>query len=165
MPYRIVDIADLKISKNPGDILVTYSLGSCIGVAVYDPVVSIGGMVHCMLPLSKVDREKAQERPAMFVDTGMQLMLNQLFQSGVRKSRLKIAVAGGAHILNDDNLFKIGERNFTVLRKILWKNGMLMNIQDVGGEISRTIRLHIKTGRFTVKSQGTEVHYDLPQKD
>ena len=101
----------------------------------------------------------------MFVDTGMQLMLSQLFESGVRKARLKIAVAGGAHILNDDNLFKIGERNFTVLRKILWKNSMLMNVQDVGGDISRTIRLHVGTGRFTVKSQGTEVHYELPQKD
>ncbi len=165
MPYRIIDIADLKISNRPGDILVTYSLGSCVGVAVYDPVVRIGGMIHCMLPLSKVDRNKAQERPAMFVDTGMQLMLSQLFESGVRKSRLKIAVAGGAHILNDDNLFKIGERNFTVLRKILWKNSMLMNVQDVGGDISRTIRLHVGTGRFTVKSQGTEVHYELPQKD
>jgi len=165
MPYRIVDIADYKISKNAGDILVTYSLGSCVGVTVYDPVAQIGGMIHCMLPLSKVDRDKAAQRPAMFVDTGMQLMLNQLFDSGVRKSRLKIAVAGGSHILNDDSIFKIGERNFTVLRKILWKNSMLMNIQDVGGEISRTIRLHIGTGRFTVKSQGTEVHYDLPRKD
>lgn len=165
MPYRIIDIADLKISKQPGDILVTYSLGSCVGVAVYDPAVRIGGMIHCMLPLSKVDKDKARERPAMFVDSGMQLMLNQLFESGVRKSRLKIAVAGGAHILNDDNLFKIGERNFTVLRKILWKNSMLMNVQEVGGDISRTIRLHIGSGRFTVKSQGTEVHYDLPRTD
>ena len=165
MPYRIVDIADMKISGNSGDILVTYSLGSCVGVAVYDPVVRVGGMIHCMLPLSKVDKDKARERPAMFVDTGMQLMLNQLFDNGVRKSRLKIAVAGGAQILNDDSLFKIGERNFTVLRKILWKNSMLMNVQDVGGNISRTIRLHIGSGRFTVKSQGTEVHYELPQKD
>lgn len=165
MPYRIVDIADYQISNSPGDILVTYSLGSCVGVVIYDPVVRIGGMIHCMLPLSKVDRNKAEQRPAMFVDTGMQLMLNQLFDGGVRKSRLKIAVAGGAHVLNDDSIFKIGERNFTVLRKILWKNSMLMNVQEVGGSISRTIRLHIGSGRFTIKSQGTEVHYDLPQKD
>lgn len=165
MPYRIVDIADMKISSQVSDILVTYSLGSCVGVAVYDPVLHIGGMIHCMLPLSKVDKEKASERPYMFVDTGMQSMLNQLFEYGVRKSRLKIAVAGGAQVLNDDSIFKIGERNFTVLRKILWKNSMLMNIQDVGGNISRTIRLHIGSGRFTIKSQGTEVHYDLPRKD
>ena len=165
MPYSIVDIADMKISGNPGDILVTYSLGSCVGLAVYDPVVRIGGMIHCMLPLSKVDKEKAKQRPFMFVDTGMQQMLDQLFSSGVRKSRLKIAVAGGAHILNDDSIFKIGERNFTVLRKILWKNSMLMNVQDVGGNVSRTIRLHIGSGKFTVKSQGTEVHYELPKED
>jgi chemotaxis protein CheD len=165
MPYRIVDIADMKISSHVGDILVTYSLGSCVGVAVYDPVLQTGAMIHCMLPLSKVDKEKARERPYMFVDTGMQLMLNKLFDCGAQKSRLKIAVAGGAHVLNDDSIFKIGERNFTVLRKILWKNSMLMNVQDVGGDVSRTIRLHIGSGRFTVKSQGTEVHYDLPRKD
>jgi chemotaxis protein CheD len=165
MPYRIVDIADMKISSLVGDILVTYSLGSCVGVAVYDPVLQTGAMIHCMLPLSKVDKEKARERPYMFVDTGMQLMLNKLFDCGAQKSRLKIAVAGGAHVLNDDSIFKIGERNFTVLRKILWKNSMLMNVQDVGGDVSRTIRLHIGSGRFTVKSQGTEVHYDLPRKD
>ena len=165
MPYRIVDLADYKVSSSSGDILVTYSLGSCVGVVIYDPMVRIGGMIHCMLPLSKVDRSKAEQHPAMFVDTGMQQMLNQLFDSGVRKSRLKIAVAGGAQVLNDDSIFKIGERNFTVLRKILWKNSMLMNVQEVGGSISRTIRLHIGSGRFTIKSQGTEVHYDLPQKD
>lgn len=162
MAQIIVDIADMRISKNPGDTLITYSLGSCIGVAIYDPVIGLGGMIHCMLPLSKVDREKAQVRPYMFVDTGMQQMLTQLYEGGLRKARAVIHVAGGSQVLDSQGVFKIGERNFTVLRKILWKNGLLMETQEVGGNRSRTISLDVGTGRFTIKSGGRITHYDLP---
>ncbi|MFW5902243.1 MAG: chemotaxis protein CheD, partial [Thermodesulfobacteriota bacterium] len=87
MALVVVDIADMKISNNPSDTLVTYSLGSCIGVAIYDPVLQLGGMIHCMLPLSKVDKEKAKTRPYMFVDTGMNLLLGGLYERGLRKAR------------------------------------------------------------------------------
>lgn len=165
MPYRIVDIADMKISRNPSDTLVTYSLGSCVGVAMYDPLLKVGSMIHCMLPLSRIDKEKAQQRPYMFVDTGVTRMLNNLFEAGVRKSRVKVCVAGGAHVLNNDSIFRIGERNYTVLRKILWKNDMLISVRDVGGNVSRTIRLHLGSGRFSVKSEGQETHYELQETD
>lgn len=162
MSLVVVDIADMRFSDNPGETLVTYSLGSCVGVTVYDPVVRIGGMIHCMLPLSKVDREKAKIRPYMFVDTGMQMMLGTLYEAGVRKSRAIVSVAGGAQVMDSQGIFKIGERNFTVLRKILWKNGLLMNVQEVGGNKSRTISLDIGTGRFSIKSEGRVTHYELP---
>lgn len=162
MAQIVVDIADMRISKNPGDTLITYSLGSCIGVAIYDPAIGLGGMIHCMLPLSKVDREKAQVRPYMFVDTGMQQMLTRLYEGGLRKARAVIHVAGGSQVLDSQGVFKIGERNFTVLRKILWKNGLLMETQEVGGNRSRTISLDLGTGRFTIKSGGRITHYDLP---
>ena len=58
-PMLTVDISDMKVSTNPEEILVTYSLGSCVGVVLYDPVVRVGGMIHCMLPLSRIDPEKA----------------------------------------------------------------------------------------------------------
>jgi chemotaxis protein CheD len=162
MTLLVVDIADMRISNNTDDILITYSLGSCIAVAMYDPVLSLGGLIHCMLPLSKVNKEKAESRPFMFVDTGMQFMLGQLYELGLRKNRALIHVAGGAQVLDSHGVFKIGERNFTVLRKILWKNALLMNTQDVGGNKSRTVSLNIKNGRFSVKSGGNLVHYDLP---
>lgn len=161
MPLVIVDIAQMKITDSPQDVLVTYSLGSCVGVAVYDPLLGIGGMVHCMLPLSKVDQEKAKQRPGMFVDTGLSLLLTRLFSMGVRKSRVMVLAAGGAHVLNNNSLFKIGERNVTVLRKILWKNGMLMQVKDIGGCVSRTIRLHMDTQQFVIKKQGQEFFYDV----
>ncbi len=162
MTLLVVDIADMRISNNPNDILITYSLGSCIAVAIYDPALHLGGLIHCMLPLSKVNREKADTRPFMFVDTGMQHMLTQLYERGLRKNRAVIHVAGGAQVLDSHGVFKIGERNFTVLRKILWKNGLLMHTQDVGGNKSRTVSLTIRTGRLSVKSGGNLVHYDLP---
>lgn len=161
MTLIVVDIADMLISNNPDETLITYSLGSCIAVSIYDPAIRLGGLIHCMLPLSKVNKAKAQSRPCMFVDTGMQYMLGQLYEYGLRKTRAIINVAGGAQVLDSYGVFKIGERNFTVLRKILWKNGLLMNIQDVGGNKSRTVSLTIKTGRFSVKSGGSLVHYDI----
>ena len=157
----IVDIADMQISDNPAETLITYSLGSCLGVAVYDPALHLGGLLHCMLPLSKVDKEKAKNRPFMFVDTGMQTMLTEMYAYGMRKNRTVVNVAGGSKVLDNENIFKIGERNFTVLRKILWKNGLLMQNQDVGGNKSRTVSLNIQTGRFSIKSSGKVVHYDL----
>ncbi len=156
MSQIIVGIAEMAISDNPEDILVTYSLGSCIGVTVYDPLLKIGGMIHCMLPLSKVDEEKAKTTPCMFVDTGIPLMLTELFKMGVQKSRAIIKVAGGANVLDTQDLFKIGERNYTILRKILWKNNMLIAAENVGGNVSRTIKLEIATGRFWLRMAGTE---------
>src|SRR5262245_36728320 len=94
-PTQTVGISEMLISTNPADVLVTYSLGSCVGVALYDPVVKVGGMIHCMLPLSKIDEAKAQKAPAMFVDTGVTLMIQELFNHGADRGRIQARVAGG----------------------------------------------------------------------
>jgi len=161
MATIVVDIAGMQITRNPEDILITYSLGSCVGVSIYDPVLRIGGLIHCMLPLSKVDPEKAAQRPYMFVDTGVSMMLNRLYDMGLKKSRAVISVAGGAQVLDDKGVFKIGERNVTVLRKLFWKNSLLMHVQEVGGKTSRTVSLEIGSGRFNIKAAGTTTHYDI----
>ncbi len=156
MSQIVVDIADAQVSNHVDDVLVTHSLGSCVGVMVYDPVVHVGGMIHCMLPLSSVDPQKAQERPFMFVDTGVVRFLTQLFDLGVVRSRAVVRVAGCSRILDNSNLFRIGERNYTVLRKLLWKNGLMIKSESVGGSVSRTIRLEIATGRCLMRSSGVE---------
>jgi len=155
----IVNIADAKMSNCLDDILVTYSLGSCIGVAVYDPEVKVGGMIHCMLPLSKVDPVKAETHPFMFVDCGVIRLLTMLFDQGLVRSRAIVKIAGCSQILDKGNLFRIGERNHTVLRKVLWKNGLMIKGEQIGGNASRTMRLEIATGRCTIKSGGVE--YEL----
>lgn len=156
MNQVIVDIADARVSNHPDDVLVTYSLGSCVGVMVYDPEVRVGGMIHCMLPLSSVDPVKAGDKPFMFVDTGMMLFLKMLFDLGLSRSRAVIKVAGCSKILDNSNLFRIGERNYTVLRKLLWKNGLMIKSESVGGSVSRTVRLEMATGRCLLRSGGVE---------
>lgn len=150
----VVDIADAIISDNPDDVLITYSLGSCIGVGIYDPVVGVGGLIHCMLP--RIDKTKARDKPYMYVDAGMMVLLEKLFEMGVRKSRAIVKVAGGARVLDTKNLFRIGERNYTIFRKIMWKNGMIIKAEDVGGDATRTVRLEMSTGNFYVKSGGQD---------
>ncbi len=151
-----VNISDMKVSSNPEDVLVTYSLGSCVGVTLYDPLQKIGGLIHCMLPLSKVDPERANEVPYMFVDTGLPLMMQKLLNMGADKKRLVAKIAGGAVLLDDNGMFRIGERNHIVVRKLLWKNNILISAEDVGGTIARTVYLYINDGRTVIKSAGKE---------
>ena len=149
-----VGIAEMKISSHPDDVLITYSLGSCVGLSVYDPQAGIGGMVHTMLPLSSADPVKAQSRPCMFTDSGIELMLNELFGRGARKNNLVIKVAGGATMLDQQEIFRIGERNVAIVRKLMWKNGILIKAIEVGGTISRTMSLEIATGITRIRSNG-----------
>ena len=146
----------MKVSNSTDDILVTYSLGSCIGVTLYDPVARVGGMAHCMLPLSKTDPEKAKIRPAMFTDTGVSALLQTALDMGAQKQRLIIKVAGAAQLMDENGTFRIGERNLVVLRKVLWKNNIIIAAEDVGGTIARTVFLYMDTGKTVVRSQRME---------
>ena len=153
----VVGISQMIVSNDPSDILITYSLGSCVGVTIYDPIRKIGGLIHCMLPLSKIDREKAAKTPAMFVDTGVSAMLSEAYALGARREDLIVKVAGGAHSLNQSDRFRVGERNATVVRKLLWKNDLLLEKEDVGGTKPRTVTLHIATGQVLIRTGLEEV--------
>ena len=153
----IVGVSDMKVSDDFESVLVTYSLGSCAGLSLYDPAACVGGLIHCMLPLSKIDREKAQTIPQMFVDTGVPALLQALFDMGAQRKRIIAKVAGCAKLLDKKKLFRIGERNHTVLRKILWKNDILIAAEDIGGSMPRTMYLHMDTGKTVLKIKGQEV--------
>ncbi|MEZ4388582.1 MAG: chemotaxis protein CheD [Candidatus Krumholzibacteriia bacterium] len=152
-----VDISDMKLSESPDEILVTYSLGSCVGLALYDKVIKVGGLIHCMLPLSKIDAEKAAVRPYMFVDTGVTLLLTELFRRGAQRQNLVAKVAGAGSPLGKEETFRIGQRNYTILRKLLWKNNILIEAEDIGGSKARTMYVYMLDGLVTVKSEGKEV--------
>lgn len=151
-----VDIADMQVSNNPDEILVTYALGSCIAVIVHDPVRVAGGMIHFMLPQSSISPEKAQEKPAMFADTGIPILFERMYGLGCKKQNLVVKVTGGGNIYDDKGLFNIGHRNYVMVRKMFWKNNVMISAEDVGGSKSRTARLFIKTGVVTIRSQGGE---------
>jgi chemotaxis protein CheD len=150
----------MALSKSPNDLLVTYSLGSCIAVVIFDPVAGVGGMLHYMLPESSIDQEKARNNPCMFADTGITHLFKGSYQLGARKENIVVKAVGGAQILDPKGLFDIGKRNYLAMRKIFWKNNVAIAAEHIGGETNRTVWLEMDTGRVILKV-GTDVEMEI----
>ena len=151
---KVVGVADVKVSSLVEERLITYALGSCLGIVVYDPVVRVAGMLHVMLPTGTIDPAKMSEKPAMFVDSGVPLLFKECYKLGAKKERMQVKVAGGAHAgaSEADDRFQIGKRNMIALRKLLWKNGVMIHANDTGGvQTSRTMWVDVATGGVTLK--------------
>ena len=155
---HVVGVADMVVSRGKEDLIITHALGSCLGITIHDPVANVGGLLHVMLPDSRIDSNRATETPHMFVDTGVPRLFRECYALGAVKERLEVKVAGGACVSGDadNDFFQIGKRNFLTLRKLLWKNGVLLKAHDVGGSVSRTMSIEISTGAVAVKSEGKE---------
>nr|WP_320190581.1 chemotaxis protein CheD [uncultured Desulfobacter sp.] len=151
---HIVGVADMKVSNRTGDTIVTYSLGSCIGLAIYDPQIKVGGMLHYMLPNSAIDPVKAKSNPFMFADTGIPELFKQIYALGAEKSRIKVFVAGGSEIMEQEGIFNLGRQNYSALMQILNKNNVSIWKQAVGGYSNRTIKMEITSGNIYLKTSG-----------
>ncbi len=156
MDQIIVGMADCRIAEGAGQVLATFALGSCIGLAIYDPQTKVGGLLHYMLPDSTIDPARGKTNPYMFADTGIPLLLEQVFGRGAVKRRLVVRAAGGAQMMDQQNVFEIGKRNYLALRKILWKSGILIHAEAVGGVRSRTVRLDTATGKMWLLEGGEQ---------
>jgi chemotaxis protein CheD len=154
---KIVGISDMQIGTKPDDQLITYSLGSCIGVVLWDPEVKIGGLLHYMLPDSSIDKAKGRAKPFMFADTGIPTMFKEIYKHGAVKNRMKVYVVGGSQVMDSSGMFNIGKRNYMILRKMFWKNKVMVTKEDVGGSVNRTISLEIGTGKVVLKVSGKGV--------
>lgn len=155
MGLLVVTISDMKSSRRSEDVIVTYSLGSCLGVTAYDPKACIGGLVHCLLPSAFNSRHRAEDKPFMFVNTGVTKMVRVLVELGAHRDRLIFKAAGGAN-MRGDTLFNTGVRNWEALCKLMERNEVSLSGKDVGGTIPRTMFLHMDTGRVVVRSLGKE---------
>jgi len=149
---HIVGISDMKLADKPEDSLITYALGSCIGVTLFDPKRKVGGLVHCLLPFAKSDVQLSKNKPGTFVDTGVATLIKMLLDGGSEKTDLIACVAGGANLIDANNKCNIGDRNYAVVRKILWKNSILIAAESVGGSIPRTMYIEIGDGSTHVRS-------------
>ena len=151
---RVVGMADMTVSAEAGDLLVTYALGSCLGIVVHDPVAGVGGMLHAMLPSAQIDPNGGRQNPFKYVDTGVPALFLECYRLGARKERMTVKVAGGAQAVGvpaAPDCFEVGKRNFLMLRKLFWKNGVLMDAHDVGGHESRTLELEIGSGEVRLR--------------
>jgi chemotaxis protein CheD len=151
-----IGIGGLEVSADPGAVLITHGLGSCIAVIAFDPRNKVAGMLHFQLPSSSLSPERAIESPGTFADTGIPLLFEKMYALGSRKGDIVVKAAGGGNFHNDNGTFDIGRRNHTMMRKIFWKAQVLIAAEDVGGSRSRTARLFVDTGQTTIQS-GSQV--------
>ena len=149
----------MKISTNPDEFLVTYSLGSCVALAIYDPYIQVSGLIHIMLPDSKIEKNPTNINPYKFVDLGVPALYKELFKLGAKRNHVITKIIGGSNVMYKNKYFNIGERNFTAVRKMLWRNNMIIHKEDVGGSKSRTVRLYTATGKVLVSNSYEE--YEL----
>ena len=155
----VVGVADMVASNDPGAELITHSLGSCLGVTVYDPLNKVGGLLHLMLPDSGIDAEKAEKMPYMFVTTGVPRLFHAVYNLGADRRRVVVKAAGGSQLLDEKGIFNIGQRNYQALTAILSRNGHSIQAWDIGGNTSRTLRFDLETGRVTIKCPGTNPYF------
>lgn len=151
-----VGMADLKVCVSP-DGLTTLGLGSCIGIAIVDPVTKIGGLAHVMLPDSTAIRENSNL--AKFADTGIEELVRQMTAKGAVKSRMVAKIAGGAQMFsfsNNSDLLRVGDRNAEASRKKLAELGIPLLSEDTGDCYGRTVIFYPETGEFLIKSVGRE---------
>lgn len=152
-----VGMADLKVCTSP-DGLTTLGLGSCVGIAVVDPVKKIGGLAHIMLPDSTAIRENFNV--AKFADTGIEELIKQLVDKGAVRSRLVAKIAGGAQMFSfgsSSDLMRVGERNTQASKKKLAELAIPLLAEDTGDSYGRTVTFYPETGDFEIKSVGRTV--------
>jgi len=149
-----VAISDMKVTKDPGVFLVTHSLGPCIGLIAYDPTIRAAGLLHFQLPTAKGHEARAQQNPHMFADTGIPLLFKAMEKLGSKKDRLQVSMFGGASMLADDKIFKIGVQNTRASKKILWQLCINVINEDTGGKTSRTVGIETDTGRIRLQKEG-----------
>ncbi len=148
-----VGIGQLAVSRDARDVLVAYGLGSCVGIACFDPEAKVAALAHILLPSSEGKRVDDRE-PARFADTGIDLLLQRLAEAGAVKRRLIVKVAGGAAVLGAANAekFKIGVRNAEAITERLKHHGLRVASADLGGTRGRTMELHVATGKTFVRT-------------
>jgi chemotaxis protein CheD len=145
-------VADCHVTSDTANVLVTYALGSCVAVSIYDPVARVGGLLHFMLPEAPAGAAQAGKSPYMFADSGIPLLFCEAYEKGAQKRRLRVRVAGGAQIMDEDGVFNIGQRNCLAMRKIFWRAGVIIHAEETGGASARTMRLEMASGRIFLRS-------------
>ncbi len=150
----VVGIAEMKVSTDPRDVLVTYALGSCLGICVYDHAARVAGLLHAMLPSSVGFGERSGENPLMFVDTGLSSLFRACYALGAQKARMALTVAGGASMshlgAHGSDVFQIGPRNVRALARLAAGNGVAVVRREVGGRDHRFMSIAVRDGAVRV---------------
>src|SRR5687768_7763193 len=150
---RNIGIGELAVSSVADSVIATHAVGSCIVVSVFDPVVRVGGMLHFLLPAASINPARAESHPAAFADTGIPLLFQTAYRHGLVKQRAIVKLVGGAEMpQTTGRWFNTGNRNLLAARNLLWRNGVFVAAEDVGGTDARTVHLSVADGRLQIFS-------------
>ena len=147
-----IGIADMKMAKGEG-MLITYALGSCIGICLYDQRIKLAALIHIMLPLNM---EPGRKNTMKYADTGIRETLKQMEAKGALRTRITAKIAGGAMMFKDasGSMGNIGQRNIESVRLNLKKEGIRLLKEDVGGSVARTLLFDVNSGLGCVRCYG-----------
>lgn len=151
-----VGMADVKICKSP-DGITTLGLGSCVGIAIRDPLTKIGGLAHVMLPDSTAIKNNSNL--FKFADTGIVELVRMMVEAGANKSRMVAKIAGGSQMFafqNKSDLVRVGDRNVEASKAKLKELNIPILAEDTGNTYGRTVVFYPETGDFLIKSVGKE---------
>ena len=151
-----VGIADMKMAQSSG-MLITYALGSCIGICLYDQKIKLGALIHIMLPLNM---EPGRKNTMKYADTGIRETLKMMEAKGASRSRITAKIAGGAKMfeIKGGSLSNIGQRNIESVHNTLKREGIKLLQEDVGGTVARTLLFDVGTGLGCVRCYGKPEH-------
>lgn len=146
---RVVRGGEVVVSTSTHDVLVSAPVGSCVAVCLWDPS-GVGGLLHFLWPDSKLDPARAESEPASFADTGLVLLFEQATSVGAEKRRCKVRLVGGADFPDRDESDRWAKRNLLAARSVLWRSGVLLDGEEVGGTKVRRATLTVSDGRLSV---------------
>ena len=152
----VVGIGEFGVSKHPNGVIVTHALGSCVAVCLWDPVAKVAGLLHILLPDSRINPERATVQPGAFADTGIPLLFRAAYDQGAVKARCQVQLIGGAEVTITGGQ-AIGKRNVLAARAMLWRNGVKVERELTGGTQARSVWLSSGTGEVQVTTAGIRV--------
>ena len=158
MGTLVLGVGEYGTVANPGEVIKTFALGSCVAVVVMDRRTRVVGMLHVALPSSKTNLERAKTDPGYFADTGIPELLEKMVEAGTQRGDkdLIVKLAGGAKVLDVGNKFDVGKKNQLAVKKALWAHGLTPRAEDLGGGISRTVEVDIDKGRTVISTSQRE---------
>lgn len=151
-----VGVCEMEVVQGSETVLTCGPIGAGIGVTLYDPLASVGGIVHFILPHPQALEPVSSGRLATFATTALPELFRRAYDLGAHKSNMVVCATGGAKLLDDEGEYQLGPRSRTLMRKLLWTNGVRLAVEDVGGTGARWLRLDMFDGMVTSVRRGEE---------
>jgi chemotaxis protein CheD len=149
-----VGLGEIRVSRDPAAVLVSFGLGSCVAVCAYDLAARVGGMMHVVLPYCS-NKDSARKFPGKYADIGMPMLIREMENHGAVRTRIQVKIAGGASVIHAatfDGLLDMGQKNVVAVRASLEREGIPVVSFDTGGNRGRSVWLLVGTGAMTVRT-------------